>query len=139
MSSQNDSEQLGNPFYTGKGTIIMAAAGRTQIAWEGQIDGRKHSLFTSYLIKGLRNGVEAKKEYITVLIYFLQTFITFLIRWLKRWLPILLRLLQNSYDEGRHTGMPLQNLTSFRIVGANLRVRPLSVGVNLRVRPLSGL
>ncbi|MDM8563270.1 hypothetical protein QUF54_07945 [Candidatus Marithioploca araucensis] len=34
------------------------------------------------------------------------------------------RFLQNSYDEGRHAGMPLQNFTSFMAVGANLRVRP---------------
>jgi len=47
-----------------------------------------------------------------------------------------MRFLQNSYYEGRHAGLPLQNLTSFRIVGANLRVRPrFIVGANLRVRP----
>jgi hypothetical protein len=37
---------------------------------------------------------------------------------------VLAKLTRADTHEGRHAGLPLQNLTSFRIVGANLRVRP---------------
>jgi uncharacterized caspase-like protein len=71
MSGQNDSEKLGNPFYTGRqGTIIFAAARQTETAWEGQIAGFEHSFFTHYLIKGLKEGLAKKEEYITVYDWF---------------------------------------------------------------------